>query len=130
DDVQLMPGDSATFEFEAGEALQVKTISYTLNGFSASDLLNVSFGVNIADQSLSPDEVEVMGNVANGATFQTTNLVLQPGDTFSIVVDDGVVDLVDFDFTFVPTAIPLPPGFLLLGSALLGAGIYARRKAA
>jgi hypothetical protein len=128
DDVDLLPGATASFEFEAAEDMRIKAISYTLNGVSAADLLNVDFGVNTANDSLSPGQVTSGGGLAEGGKISFVNLDLMLGDTFTIEVNDGVANPVNFDFVFVPTQVPVPAAGLLLGSLLLGGGAVARRK--
>lgn len=130
--VVLSPGDSDTWKFTnaATSAIKVQAVAYTLNGFSQGDLLNVDFGVNAADQNLIPAEIVSGGGVFAGERIQTVNLTLAPGEMFTILVNDGLTDEVDFDFTFRTSVVPVPAAGLLLGTVLLGGGLLARRKAA
>lgn len=128
--VIVQPGGANFFAFTATEALSIDSIAFTLNGFSETDLLNVEWGVNGLTSSLAPGDIDDNGFLFVGTQIEKVNLTFSAGDTFSILVEDGITEAVDFDFTFRTAVVPVPAAGLLLGSLLLGGAALARRKAA
>lgn len=127
----LVPGGTLTFMFEVAEDLDIDFFSISATGTNAgNDLQNVRFDYDVVTDDTF-DTIQVAGNAAAGFDFVPGFGPYTAGDMFSFTFKDGIRDDVGITLSFetiAPSAVPVPAAGGLLGAALIGAGIAARRR--
>lgn len=127
--------------YEAGKLASTETTSFLLNGselfnkssavgdsysFVASGVLDFGFSSNASGGTLAMNDGTFVGSASIGfSQIYDSRTVLAFFD------DSGASNDRDYDDMVVSiSAVPLPAGMLLLGTALAGFGLSRRRKAA
>lgn len=120
-------GGSASFGFTATEAL-LSIESNSLNTITGFADAVVSWFDNAAGAGMALASISGSA-LTNGDSL---DFVFGSGDTYYLVASwsDVTADLSNFDLNVSATAVPLPAGALLMGTALAGFGIARRRKKA
>ena len=134
--VALAGGPTTTFTFEATEDLKITGLSFSALGFnSGNDVANLTFGYNTSFGSPASKEFDageilpIPFTTSADAETSFASFNLAAGETFTFFMDNG-----DGDFfvigsgNFTVAAVPLPAAGLMLLTALLGAGVVARRR--
>ena len=129
---ELLPGGTLVFSFEVAENLDIDFFSISATGSNGGgDIRNVTFDYDTVTGDTF-DLVQAAGGAGGGLDFVAGFGPYRAGDTFSFTFRDGIVDEVGITLSFetAPSVapVPLPAAGGLLGLAVLGAGLAARRR--
>lgn len=132
-------GGTVTFDFEVTEDLDIANFSINATDTNGGgDIANASFTYNVGSGVFDTifSSSGVLGDMAatgTGFSFVPGWGGYSTGDVITFTFIDGIDDPISLGLSFQTTspvvnAVPVPAAGLMLGAALLGGGIVARRR--